>query len=60
VSASAVEHGVMIRALPYIEVVSFSPPLCISKAECDQAIEKFGAALDAVTPELVRRAAAAA
>jgi L-2,4-diaminobutyrate transaminase len=60
VAASAVEHGLMIRALPYIEVVSFSPPLCITRGECDQAIEKFGQALDAVTLELTRRTAAAA
>ena len=59
VSAQAVEHGLMVRALPFIEVVSFSPPLCITKAECDEAIDCFSAALDAATPHLARLAAAA-
>jgi L-2,4-diaminobutyrate transaminase len=58
VAGKAVEHGLMIRALPYLEVVSFSPPLVIGKADCDQAIDAFARGLEAATPELSRLAAA--
>jgi L-2,4-diaminobutyrate transaminase len=58
VAGKAVEQGLMIRALPYLEVVSFSPPLCITKADCDEAIDCFTRGLDAATPELARLAAA--
>jgi L-2,4-diaminobutyrate transaminase len=58
VAGKAVEEGVMVRALPYIEVVSFSPPLVITRADCDRAIDGFGRALEAATPELSRLAAA--
>ncbi|WP_205624955.1 aminotransferase [Geminicoccus roseus] len=56
-AAKAVEHKLMVRALPFIEVVSFSPPLCITKAECDMAIDRFASALNAATPELARLSA---
>ena len=56
VAAKAVEHNLMVRALPFIEVVSFSPPLCITKSDCDEAIDRFAAALEDVTPELTRLA----
>src|SRR5690606_38446626 len=46
VSAKALELGVLTRALPFIEVVSFSPPLCMSRAEADEAVDRFGKALD--------------
>ncbi len=57
VSAKAIEQGVMVRSLPFIEVISFSPPLCITKADCDLAIDRFAAGLEAATPELTRLAA---
>lgn len=56
VAAKALEHGVMVRGLPFIEVISFSPPLCITRTECDQAVDRFAAALDEMTPELTRLA----
>jgi L-2,4-diaminobutyrate transaminase len=58
VAAKALEHGLMIRPLPFIEVLPFSPPLCITEADCDLAVERFARALDAATPELRRLAAA--
>ncbi|WGF89549.1 aminotransferase [Marinivivus vitaminiproducens] len=58
VAAKAVEEKVMVRALPFLETVSFSPPLCITAAECDEAIERFARGLQAATPELERLAAA--
>lgn len=58
VSAKAFEHGVLSRALPYIEVTSFSPPLSMTKAEADEAAERYSKALDASTDELARLAKA--
>ena len=52
----ALEHGIMTRALPFVEVNAFSPPLCITKAEIDEAVERYGNALDAATPDLARLA----
>ncbi len=57
VSAKALELDLMVRPLPFIEVVSFSPPLCMTEADCDEAVEVFGRALDAATPDLDRLAA---
>ena len=57
VSAKALELELMVRPLPFIEVIPFSPPLCMTEADCDEAVERFGRALDAVTPELDRLAA---
>ena len=52
VARKALEHGVLTRALPFVEVNSFSPPLCITKAEIDEGVELYGKALDAVSAEL--------
>jgi L-2,4-diaminobutyrate transaminase len=57
VANRAVEDGLMVRALPFIEVVAFSPPLCITTADCDEAVERFAHSLEAGTPELRRLAA---
>jgi L-2,4-diaminobutyrate transaminase len=56
VAAKALEAGVLIRALPFIEVNSFSPPLCMSREIAEQVVERYGDALDAATPELSRLA----
>ena len=58
VSGKALEMGVLARALPFIEVVSFSPPLIMTRAEADEAVERFGKGVDAATPELARAAGA--
>ena len=47
----------MVRPLPFIEVIPFSPPLCITEAECDEAVDRFARALETATPELHRLAA---
>ena len=52
VAAKALEFGVLTRPLPYIEVNSFSPPLCMTRGEAEEAVECYGKALDAVTAEL--------
>jgi len=56
VAACAMEHQLMVRPLPFIEVIPFSPPLCITEAECDEAVDRFAMALDDATPELTRLA----
>jgi L-2,4-diaminobutyrate transaminase len=56
VARKALEQGVMTRPLPFIEVTSFSPPLCITQQEVDEAVERFGRGLEAATPELRRLA----
>jgi len=58
VSAKAFEHGVLARALPYIEVTSFSPPLSMTRSEADEAAERFAKALAETTDELARLAKA--
>ncbi len=56
VAAKALEHGVLTRALPFIEVTSFSPPLTMTRLEAEEAVDRFGRAIDAVTPDLARLA----
>ena len=56
VAAKALEFGVLTRALPFIEVNSFSPPLSMTRGEAEEAVERYGKALDAATPELARLA----
>jgi L-2,4-diaminobutyrate transaminase len=56
IQRKAYDEGVMVRALPYVEAVSFSPPLCITRAEIDEAIARVARGFDAAMPEL--RAAA--
>src|SRR5499426_2303064 len=52
VSAKALEFGILTRALPFIEVNSFSPPLNMTRSDAEDAVERYGKALDAVTPDL--------
>jgi L-2,4-diaminobutyrate transaminase len=52
VAKKANELGVLTRPLPFVEVNSFSPPLCITKAEVDEGVDRYARALEAVTPEL--------
>lgn len=52
VAARAAREGVLTRALPYLPVTAFSPPLNITAAEIDEAVERYATALEAVTPDL--------
>lgn len=52
VARHAAEKGVLTRALPYLPVTSFSPPLCVTAAEIDRAADLYADALKAATPEL--------
>jgi L-2,4-diaminobutyrate transaminase len=57
VAAKALEFGVLVRPLPFVEVNSFSPPLCMTREEAEEAVARYGKALDAVTAELSALAA---
>lgn len=52
VSAKARVEGLLTRALPYAPATAFSPPLIITEAEIDLAIERYARALQAAMPEL--------
>ena len=52
VANKAFELGLLIRPSPFIEALAFSPPLCITKDECDRSLDLFVDALAAATPEL--------
>ena len=58
VAAKALEMGILTRALPFIEATSFSPPLSMTRAEAEETADKYGRALDAVTPDLRKLAGA--
>ena len=60
VAAKALEQSVVARALPFIEVTSFSPPLCITRQEVDEAIDRYARGLDAAMPQLETLARAGA
>ena len=52
VSAACKEEGLLSRALPYLEVMAFSPPLSMSEAEVEEAVRRFKAGLYRATPAL--------
>jgi L-2,4-diaminobutyrate transaminase len=52
VAAKALEFGVLTRPLPFFEVNSFSPPLCMTRGEAEEAVDCYGKALEAATAEL--------
>jgi L-2,4-diaminobutyrate transaminase len=56
VAAKALEAGIVTRPLPFIEVNSFSPPLCMSRSEAEEAVARYGKGLDAATPDLAKAA----
>jgi L-2,4-diaminobutyrate transaminase len=56
VARNVLEEGVLVRALPYGEIMSFSPPLCITQSEIDEVVERVGRGLERTMPELRRLA----
>jgi L-2,4-diaminobutyrate transaminase len=52
VQRQVLDEGVLVRALPHGEVVSFSPPLCITRGEVDEVVDRFTRGLDHAMPEL--------
>lgn len=47
-----IEQGIFTRVLPFIEVIPFSPPLCMTREEADEAIERYTRAMNEAIPEL--------
>ncbi len=45
----ALEQGLMVRALPFGDVVSMSPPLTFTESDVDETVDRFCRALDEVT-----------
>jgi L-2,4-diaminobutyrate transaminase len=54
VVAAARQHGLIVRALPLSDSVSFSPPLTITREEIGQMVDRARAATDVVFAELIR------
>ena len=52
VSKAALAEGVLTRALPFVPANAFAPPLPITRAEIDTALDAYARALHRVTPEL--------
>jgi L-2,4-diaminobutyrate transaminase len=52
VARTVLEEGVLVRALPYGEIISFSPPLCITRREIDEVVERVIRGLERALPEL--------
>lgn len=52
VARHATKMGVLTRALPFLPVTSFSPPLCVTEEEIIEAADRYARALEAATPEL--------
>jgi L-2,4-diaminobutyrate transaminase len=52
VARKLLEQDVLVRALPYGEIISFSPPLCITRAEIDEVVERVDLGLQRAMPEL--------
>jgi L-2,4-diaminobutyrate transaminase len=52
VARKALEEGVSVRALPYADVTSFSPPLCVTRSDIDEIVDRYGRAVNRAMPEL--------
>jgi len=52
VSKHAAEAGVLSRALPFLPINAFSPPLSITAAQIEEGVSRYARALEAATPEL--------
>ena len=51
IAAEMRRRGVIMRQLPY-DILSFSPPLCLTMAEADEIAAVFGQAIDQVYGEI--------
>ncbi|MCR9069236.1 MAG: aspartate aminotransferase family protein [Rhodobacteraceae bacterium] len=48
VAAALLEHGVIGRAMPQGDILGFAPPLCLTKAEADEIVDKTTRAVASV------------
>jgi L-2,4-diaminobutyrate transaminase len=51
VARKVMEQGVVMRALPFVEVTWFSPPLSITTGEIE-GLDRYARGLEQATPEL--------
>jgi L-2,4-diaminobutyrate transaminase len=54
IAAACREEALLVRPLPDGDIVGFSPPLVITRAEVDEVVERFRRAVVRVTDELLR------
>jgi L-2,4-diaminobutyrate transaminase len=52
ISAAALERGLIARAMPHGDILGFSPPLVIRRAEIDMTVERARQAVDHVSTQL--------
>lgn len=52
VVAAARDNGLIIRPLPFNDVVSFAPPLVFSEADAERTVDMFGRAVETVFSRL--------
>lgn len=52
VAKHAMREGVLTRGLPFRPVTSFSPPLCVTAGEIEEAGKRYARALAMAMPEL--------
>ena len=48
VAAALLEHGVIGRAMPQGDILGFAPPLCLTKGEADEIVDKTTRAVTSV------------
>ena len=48
VAAAALDHGVMVRAVPFLDATAFSPPLTFTRADADETVDRFAKAVESV------------
>jgi L-2,4-diaminobutyrate transaminase len=59
VSAAALQHGLIARAMPHGDILGFAPPLVTTRAEVDEIIKLTQAAVDEVASQVLKESAAA-
>jgi L-2,4-diaminobutyrate transaminase len=59
VSAAALKHGLIARAMPHGDILGFAPPLVTTRAEVDEIVKLTRAAVDEVASQVLAQAAEA-
>ena len=55
VTEQCYRNGLIVRPLPTVTTVAFSPPLILSKTEADEIVSIFAASLDEVMAGLTEK-----
>lgn len=58
VSAAALQHGLIARAMPHGDILGFAPPLVTTRAEVDEIVKLTKAAVDEVASQVLKESAA--